>query len=167
MVVSYITKDTASGIPYVDIDYQNGYIYAQETGAPTLKSFTFTGNYRISPPAGKKWILRSITVTWVAAVTQTDYPQFQIYPSNFNDISVSALNLYFGTLDVTAGDTYIVDLAEYVQSRASSLIGSDYTTEQVVPNKFELYDTEIFGILIGNETATITAYLSYIEVNLG
>ena len=36
IIISYLVKESASGIPYIDVDYQNGYIYAQEVGTPQL-----------------------------------------------------------------------------------------------------------------------------------
>ena len=173
IIISYLVKETANGIPYVDIDYQNGYIYTQEVGTPSVltENFTAVNGYTISPPSGKKWILRSLTVTWTAAATQTDYPQVQIYPSNTiqtnPDFEKGVLNLYFGSISVTADDPYALDLAPYVQSRSSTLIVYPYTTEQAVPNGFELYATETLKVYIGGESATATLYLSYIEVNLG
>ena len=171
IIISYLVKESANGIPYVDIDYQNGYIYTQETGTPSVltENFKADDGYTISPPSGKKWILRSLAVIWTAGATQTDYPQVQIYPSSTINAQfvVGLLNLYFGSLSVTAGDPYALDLAPYVQSRSSTLVNYPYTTEQAVPNGFELYDTETLKVYIGEEGTTATLYLSYIEVNLG
>ena len=170
VVVSYITKDTASGIPYVDIDYQNGYIYAQETGIPKAISTSFTNStYSVSPPSGKKWILRNIMMTWEAAATVNDFPQVQIVPSGLDLtlVETTAYNLFYDSLAVTAGDSYIVDLARYVQSRSSQEIGSQYVTEQTVPGAFELYSNENLVLNVGNETNQIDVYVTYIEVNLG
>ena len=170
IIISYIVKDVSSGIPYVDIDYQNGYIYSQETGVPTVLTKTFVGDvaYEISAPSGKKWILRSLTLTWQAAATQTDYPQIQIYPKGLSDtVQSGALNLLYTSLDVTEGYTYIVDLAKYVQSRSNQAIYSLNVTEQEIPSGFELYSTETLSLVIGEETANITLDISYIEVNLG
>ena len=169
VIISYVVKENATGIPYVDIDYQNGYVYAQETGTPNLLKQTFTSStgFTVSPPSGKKWILRSIILTWTADATQTDYPQIQIIPSELTFGNDSVLNLYFGSLSVTAGNYYGVDLAKYVQSRSSSNIVDIYITEQTVTAGFELYSNEKLQLFIGEETATITAYITYIEVNLG
>lgn len=170
VIISYIIKDTIAGIPYVDIDYQNGYTYVQETGSPVVvtKSFDPETGYTVSPPSGKKWILRSLTMSWVAAATGTDYPQVQIFPSSLaSDLQDAALNLYFGGLSVTESDTYVVDLSRYVQSRSSTAIVGPYVTEQTVSGAFELYSSETLSIHIGSETGTTTVYLSYIEVNLG
>ena len=168
IIISYLVKESANGIPYVDIDYQNGYIYTQETGAPLEIKETFTAKtgYAFIPPSGKKWILRSLTVIWTAAATQTDYPQVQIYP---HETFAGVLNLYYSSLSVTAGDNYALDLARYVQSRSSTLIENTntYITEQTVPGGFELYDTETLNVFVASETATATVFLSYIEVNLG
>ena len=168
IIISYLVKESANGIPYVDIDYQNGYIYTQETGAPTetTVSFTASGGHAFIPPTGKKWILRSLVISWQAAATQTDYPTVQIYPEK---TIAGVLNLYYGSLSVTAGDNYALDLARYVQSRTSTLITNTntYLTEQTVPGSFELYDNETLNVFIAGETATATLYLSYIEVNLG
>ena len=168
IIISYLVKESANGIPYVDIDYQNGYIYTQETGAPTetTVSFTASGGHAFIPPTGKKWILRSLVISWQAAATQTDYPTVQIYPEK---TIAGVLNLYYGSLSVTAGDNYALDLARYVQSRSSTLITNTntYLTEQTVPGSFELYDNETLNVFIASETATATLYLSYIEVNLG
>ena len=168
IIISYLVKESANGIPYVDIDYQNGYIYTQETGAPTETTVSFTAStgHAFVPPTGKKWILRSLVIFWQAAATQTDYPQVQIYPEK---TIAGVLNLYYGSLSVTAGDDYALDLARYVQSRTSTLITNTntYLTEQTVPGSFELYDNETLNVFIAGETATATLYLSYIEVNLG
>ena len=171
VIISYIVKTTASGIPYIDVDYQNGYTYSQETGTPTVLTKTFTGDVvtTISPPSGKKWILRSLTLTWTAAATVTDYPQIQIYPTNsiaskFQD---GVLNLYFDGISVTAGDMYALDLSKYVQTRSSQLIVYPYVTELAIPSGFEIYDTETLSLFINNESATVSLYLSYIEVNVG
>jgi hypothetical protein len=168
IIISYLVKESANGIPYVDIDYQNGYIYTQETGAPTetTVSFTASGGHAFIPPTGKKWILRSLVISWQAAATQTDYPTVQIYPEK---TIAGVLNLYYGSLSVTAGDDYALDLSRYVQSRTSTLITNTntYLTEQTVPGSFELYDNETLNVFIAGETATATLYLSYIEVNLG
>ena len=168
IIISYLVKESANGIPYVDIDYQNGYIYTQETGAPSeiSASFTASSGHALIPPTGKKWILRSLVITWQAAATQTDYPEVQIYA---HETIAGVLNLYYGSLSVTAGDNYALDLARYVQSRSSTLIENTntYITEQTVPGGFELYDTETLNVFVASETATATLYLSYIEVNLG
>ena len=170
IIISYLVKESANGIPYVDIDYQNGYIYTQETGTPTTITHTFSQPaYVISPPADKKWLLRSITLTWTAAATTTDYPHIQIYPTNTiaSGFQPDVLNLYFDGISVTAGDEYALDLAKYVQSRSNQLDGDVYVTEYAIPSGFELYSTETLSMYIASETATITAYISYIEVNLG
>ena len=171
VIISYIVKETATGIPYIDIDYQNGYVYTQETGVPTVLTKTFQGGvgYTVSPPSGKKWILRSLTLTWTAASTVTDYPQIQIYPTNTisSDFQDAVLNLYFDSLSVTSGDEYALDLSKYVQSRSSQVIETPYVTEFTVPAGFEIYDTETLSINVATEAATVTLYLSYIEVNLG
>ena len=171
IIISYIVKETVSGIPYVDIDYQNGYIYSQETGEPSVQSFTGSQKtFSISPPSGKKWILRSIIMEWTAAATQTDYPQVEIIPSSLADdagYKATVLNLAFIDLSVTAGDDYAVDLAEYVQSRSSAYVGEAYVSEVAVPNGFVLYPNEVLSAYVGDETATIDITLSYIEVNLG
>ena len=173
IIISYLVKESANGIPYVDIDYQNGYIYTQETGAPATmtQSFVADESSSITPPSGKKWILRSLTLTWTAAATTTDYPRVQIYPVDIisSGDQTSVLNLYAASLSVTADDNYILDLAGYVQSRTNQQLGPYpyYVTEQTVSSGFELYDTEALVVGIGEETATATLYLSYIEVNLG
>ena len=166
IIISYIVKDVSSGIPYVDIDYQNGYIYSQETGEPSVQSFT--GNdFTMSPPAGKKWILRSILMEWTAAATQSDYPQVEIIPTAAYTYRGMALNLYYNDLSVTEGDNYIVDLAKYVSSRSNQLINGSYVTDVTVTGGFELYPNERLAAYIGDETASVTIYVSYIEVNLG
>ena len=167
IIISYLVKESANGIPYVDIDYQNGYIYTQETGEPTL--ITKTGDeLSFSPPANKKWILRSIMITWTAAATQTDNIEVSIIPTS---LPGPGLDLLYTALDVTANDNYSVDLAEYVQTMSSTEItyvgGSTYVTLQTVPGGFELYSNEILSTYVQNETATITVSVSYIEVNLG
>ena len=168
IIISYIVKDVSSGIPYVDIDYQNGYTYSQETGEPDVATYEGTGSFTISPPSGKKWILRSLILEWTAAATQTDYPQIQIIPSATGILHKSSiLNLAFIVLSVTEGDAYAVDLAEYVQSRSSEFIGTAYVSEVTVSNGFILYPNEVLSAYVGSETATVYITLSYIEVNLG
>ena len=167
IIISYLVKESANGIPYVDVDYQNGYIYTQETGAPVTE--TQTGDLiGFSPPANKKWILRSIMITWTAAATQTDNIEVSIIPTG---LSGPGLDLLYTALSVTAGDNYSVDLAKYVQTMSSTEItysgGSTYVTLQTVPGGFELYSNEILTTYVQNETATITVTVSYIEVNLG
>ena len=44
IIISYLVKESANGIPYVDIDYQNGYIYTQETGTPSVLTENFTAD---------------------------------------------------------------------------------------------------------------------------
>lgn len=173
IIISYIVKDVSSGIPYVDIDYQNGYIYSQEVGSPNVINTTFTADtyYTVSPPAGKKWILRSIVLTWTAAATQTDYPQIQIYPneisSNSSNVSEGSLNLLYTSLSVTEGDIYVVSAAKYIQSMSNVSIHGIEATQQPVSGGFELYPNETLSLFVELETATATAYISYIEVNLG
>lgn len=169
VIISYVVKENATGIPYVDIDYQNGYTYSQETGTPVVKSVSFKGDdgTSLTPPTGKKWILRSITLSWEAAATQSDYPRINIEPTTFTGNLLFSLNLYYSSLSVTSGDDYIIDLAKYVQSRSSSLISVPYVSEETVTGGFELYDTETLNLIIGSETATVSGYISYIEVNLG
>ena len=112
-----------------------------------------------------------LPLTWTAAATTTDYPRVQIYPVDIisSGDQTSVLNLYAASLSVTADDNYILDLAGYVQSRTNQQLGPYpyYVTEQTVSSGFELYDTEALVVGIGEETATATLYLSYIEVNLG
>ena len=171
VIISYIVKTTVSGIPYIDIDYQSGFIYTQETGTPTVLTKTFTGDVvtTISPPSGKKWILRSLTLTWTAAATGTDYPQIQIYPTSTisSDFQDAVLNLYFDGISVTSGDKYALDLSKYVQARSSQVIEAPYVTEVAVPSGFEIYDTETLSLIVGSETNDVTVYISYIEVNVG
>ena len=167
VIISYIVKKESSGIPYIDIDYQTGYTYVQETGSPQLKTFSVAADSQISvsPSTGKKWILRSFLMIWKAASTITETPQIQIAPSSMS--ANAGLNLYYDSLDVTAGDTYVLDLAEYTQARSSSVINSQNVTEATVPNKFELYSTETLYAYIPQETADVTYYISFIEVNVG
>ncbi|MBX8642791.1 MAG: hypothetical protein KIY10_09470 [Thermoplasmata archaeon] len=170
VIISYIVKKESSGIPYIDIDYQSGFIYTQETGTPVTVSNTFTGDVGItmSPPSGKKWILRSIVMRWQAGATGTDTPQVQIYPSGAVSTDVSeSLNLLFASVSTTADYTYVVDLAKYVQSRSATDIEGAEVTEQMVTGGFEVFSNELLSLLIGGESATVTAYISYIEVNLG
>ena len=169
VIISYVVKETATGIPYVDIDYQNGYTYTQETGSPIYTNELFPGEnfYHVSPPTGKKWILRSLKLYWTAAATLTDTIQVQIAPTDTTTDQTSNLNVYYGTLAVTEGDIYSFDLAKYIQNMASTLIAGVYVSQITVPNGFEVYDTEMLKVGIVSETADVTLYMSYIEVNLG
>ena len=170
VIISYVVKESSSGIPYIDIDYQNGYIYVQETGIPNLVTDSFVGStgYTTGPPSGKKWILRSLILQWKAAATTTDYPQIQIFPSSTSSqFAHVALNLYFDSLAVTENDDYIVDLSKYVQSRSSQEIEGAYVSEYAVPSGFEIYSNETLKAYVNGESADVTFYLSYIEVNLG
>ena len=162
-----------AGIPYINIDYQNGYTYNQEVGSPNLITSTFTADtyYTVSPPAGKKWILRSIIMSWTAAATQTDYPQIQIYPtevsSNSQTIAEGSLNILYTSLSVTEGDVYVISAAKYIQSMSNVSLHGIEATQQPVSGGFELYPNETLSLFVELETATATAYISYIEVNLG
>ena len=173
IIISYIVKEVSTEIPYINIDYQNGYIYSQETGEPKLISTTFTADtyYTVSPPAGKKWILRSIIMSWTAAATQTDYPQIQIYPtevsSNSQTIAEGSLNILYTSLSVTEGDVYVISAAKYIQSMSNVSLHGIEATQQPVQGGFELYPNETLSLFVELETATATAYISYIEVNLG
>ena len=167
IIISYLVKESASGIPYIDVDYQNGYIYTQEVGTPQLIKATTNTIYTVSPPAGKKWLLRSISLGWTAAATQNDYPVIEIVPNNEPNALNTDLNLFYGTIAVTAGDDYLVDVARYVQTRSAVNIGQTNVTEQTVYGGFEVYPTEYINIPVNGESATIYIYISYIEVNLG
>ena len=47
IIISYLVKESANGIPYMDIDYQNGYIYTQEVGTPQLIKATTDTIYTV------------------------------------------------------------------------------------------------------------------------
>ena len=174
VIISYIVKTTASGIPYIDVDYQNGYTYTQEVSVPTILQKTISGGtpYNVQPPSGKKWKIRNITIGWEASATQTDIVQVQIFPniSNYGYIDWAVpLNVVYDSISVTANDIYIVDMSEYVQSRSGVTVGVSSLTEQTVNGSFELYSTENLRIIVNNEASTTDIYIviSYIEVNVG
>ena len=129
-------------------------------------SFTGNNGTMITPPINKKWKIRSIVLYWTANSTQTDYVEIQIVPNNVPLAYV--LNLYYGSLSVTDGDSYGVDVAEYVQSRTNQTInGSTFSlTEQTVNKDFEMYATESLYFTVMNETASVDYYISYIEENI-
>ena len=133
----------------------------------TIKgSFTGNNTTSITPPINKKWKIRSIVLYWTAGATQTDYVEIQIVPNNV--LLAYVLNLYYGSLSVTDGDSYSIDVAEYVQSRTNQTInGSTFSlTEQTVNKELELYSTEALYLTVQNETATVDYYVSYIEENI-
>ena len=133
----------------------------------TIKgSFTGNNTTSITPPINKKWKIRSIVLYWTAGATQTDYVEIQIVPNNV--LLAYVLNLYYESLSVTDGDSYGIDVAEYVQSRTNQTInGSTFSlTEQTVNKELELYSTEALYLTVQNETATVDYYVSYIEENI-
>ena len=133
---------------------------------PVTISGTFTSATSISPPQNKKWKIRSILITWTANATTTVYPEIQIYPKTLSLNYQVALNLFFTSLSVNQNDTYVVDIAEYVQSRSNQLIGAYYVTEFTVNKDLELYSNESLILYINKESATISYYISYIEENI-
>ena len=137
---------------------------------PNSITGTFTGGTGtvISPPAGVSWKLRSIILTWTAEATGTVYPQIQISPTAIpTALAESVLNLVFISLSVTANDVYAVDCAEYVQTKSSSLVFSYYLSEQNIPNDFYVFSNESIRMLVNDEGATITYYISYFTENIG
>lgn len=172
VIISYIVKTTVSGIPYIDIDYQSGFIYTQETGTPVTQKIISSGTlyptFTLTPASGKKWIIRSLSVIWTAASTGSDYPQIQILPSISGSVDTSTgLFLFYDTISTTANDDYIIALSEYVESMTNNDINNLYYWQQNVNSKFEVYDSEELYIYIKGETNPATLYISYIEVNVG
>ena len=161
-----ITNTSVASLP---VTVQGGEVTITSTRKNPISIYgSFTGNTgtSIAPPINKKWKIRSITLYWTAKATQTDYIEIQIVP---NAVPLAyVLNLYYGSLSVTDGDSYSVDVAEYVQSRTNQTItGSTFSlTEQTINKELELYNTEALYLTVDNETATVDYYISYIEENI-
>lgn len=175
VVISYVVKETASGIPYVDIDYETGYTYVQTVGTPKVYfEATNSGNsgYDISPPSGKKWLIHSIVMYWEAAATQTDIAGVQIEATSTGSELATpwynyALFAYYQSISVTASDKYIVSLGEYLQSMSDTSISSYNVYQDTVHGKLELLDNESLFLGVTNETNPLSVVVAYTEVNLG
>ena len=175
VVISYVVKETASGIPYVDIDYETGYTYVQTVGTPKVYfEATNSGNsgYDISPPSGKKWLIHSIVMYWEAAATQTDIAGVQIEATSTGSELATpwynyALFAYYQSISVTASDKYIVSLGEYLQSMSDTSISGYNAYQDTVHGKLELLDNESLFLGVTNETNPLSVTVVYTEVNLG
>ena len=177
ITISYVVKESATGIPYIDLDYQNGYTYTQNIETPTVYGSVVTAStvISLSPPPGTKWLIHSILMYWEAGATQTDIVAGQIVPQTGSGIAqpyLQASDLFaYESLSVTANDLYVVSLGEFLQSLTgkSITIGTDtYNVNQyVIPKAFYLSDNETLNVSIASESSKAQFYVQYTEVSTG
>lgn len=142
---------------------------AATNGLPATYNNTFGGGagIAVSPaPAGYRWRIRGMTLSWTAASTITDYPKIAIYPTDSTVPSAGDIYiLYLEGISVTASANYAIYLSEFAQAR-SGLINTVYQYGVTINSEFFLYPNETISVLITNENNNALLDIEYIQEQL-
>ncbi len=168
IVISYTVKVTASGIPYIDIDYASANTVLSSAVEQQNIWQPLDNVSSIPVPSGKKWIIKSVQVYWTASETATQYVQFGLIP-NGELVIPGSYTLIQQSISATSGDTYSAIWSVYAET-------SNFAMEQnsanniytfAMPKELEAYNSGYSLIAYSSEpTNTIFREVEYVEVNI-